>query len=84
MGKHIEGPWQAFIDGKTIAVIKSRKSNERIFEVIHWMGFDGSDVFSLAELKEIARFIAAAPETAAERDRLKALNAEMLAALQDL
>lgn len=29
-----------------------------------------------------ARLIAAAPETAAERDRLKALNAELLAALQ--
>lgn len=29
-----------------------------------------------------ARLIAAAPETAAERDRLKAVNAELLAALQ--
>lgn len=31
-----------------------------------------------------ARLIAAAPETAAERDRLKALNAELLAVLKDL
>lgn len=32
--------------------------------------------------KANARLIAAAPETAAERDRLKALNAELLAALK--
>ena len=34
--------------------------------------------------KEDARLIAAAPETAAERDHLKALNAEMMAALKGL
>ena len=31
---------------------------------------------------DIARLMGAAPETAAERDRLKAINAELLAALQ--
>ena len=31
-----------------------------------------------------ARLIAAAPETAAERDRLKTINADLLAALEDL
>jgi len=33
---------------------------------------------------ENARLIAAAPETAAERDRLKAQNAELLEALEDV
>ena len=33
---------------------------------------------------ELARQMAAAPETAAERDRLKALNAEMLEALKGM
>ena len=33
---------------------------------------------------EHARLIAAAPETAAERDKLKAINAELLAALQNI
>ena len=33
---------------------------------------------------EHARLIAAAPETAAERDRLKAINAELLTALEAL
>ena len=35
-----------------------------------------------AEREANARLIAEAPETAAERDRLKALNAELLAALK--
>ena len=36
------------------------------------------------ELRSKARLIAAAPETMAERDRLKAINAELLATLQNI
>jgi len=45
---------------------------------------DGSFVCQMCEpnAKEHARLIAAAPETAAERDRLKAINAELLTALE--
>jgi hypothetical protein len=52
--------------------------------------FDGgiavADVVRLpsrAEAEANARLIAAAPETAAERDQLRALNADMLAALRE-
>ena len=62
MSKHIRGPWEAFIAGDTIAIIKPRKRNQRMFEVIQWTGFDGSDVVSLEEKKDIARLIAAAPK----------------------
>ena len=40
------------------------------------------DYFDEAVLDEDALLVAAAPKTAAERDRLKAVNAEMLAALK--
>ena len=40
------------------------------------------DYYDEAVLDEDALLVAAAPETAAERDRLKALNAELLAALK--
>ena len=44
----------------------------------------GEDSFTVTLRNEAdARLIAAAPETAAERDRLKAVNAELLAALEE-
>ena len=51
MNKHIRGPWEAFIAGDTIAVIKPRQRNQRMFEVIPKTGFDGSDVVSVEGLK---------------------------------
>ena len=48
--------------------------------VIAWQGFDSCDMPVKTKLAN-AHLFAAAPETAAERDRLKAINAELLAAL---
>lgn len=41
----------------------------------------GSRNASIEEMQANARLIAAAPETAAERDRLKAMNAELIESL---
>lgn len=44
----------------------------------------GKRVIAECETEDDARLIAAAPETAAERDSLKEINAELLAALTSL
>lgn len=49
-----------------------------------WMGchpFADAGPFAGLNSEALARLFAAAPETAAERDRLKAINADLLAAL---
>ncbi len=50
---------------------------------IHPISNDGVSL-NAAEAEANARLIAAAPETAAERDRLKEINAELLEALQKI
>lgn len=41
---HTKGTWEAFIRGDTIAVVKRvAKAGGRLFEIIHWSGFDQSD-----------------------------------------
>ncbi len=53
---------------------------------IHWPHrYDGQEVryeHEMAERRAHVALLAAAPETAAERDRLRAVNAELVAALQ--
>lgn len=41
----------------------------------------GPDALTLEERQKLARMFAAAPETASERDRLRAVNAELVEAL---
>lgn len=48
-----------------------------------YQSFDGGDYNTMVRAADKLILIAAARETAAERDRLKALNAELLGALKD-
>jgi hypothetical protein len=79
--KPTPGPWSAFVKVGTVSVdIGPHPTGTRPC-VVDWTGFDTCGLpFDQQEAN--ARLIAAAPETAAERDRLKALNAELLAALK--
>ncbi len=69
-GKHTPGPWRILNDGIDIA------------------NFRGIGICRLCDVtgynKANAALIAAAPETAAERDSLKAINAELLKLLTEL
>lgn len=75
--KHTPGPWRSIPTGMV--------PNE--WNIIHeWMSADGCPVRghvarAYGNDEANARLIAAAPETAAERDSLKAINAELLEAL---
>jgi hypothetical protein len=81
-GKHTPGPW--FLEGHWD--VKSK------FDLGGWVSSNppaGCPIFQLEpivgtpeEIVANARLIAAAPETAAERDRLKEVNADLLAALK--
>ena len=82
--EHTPGPWtfrraitstDGGFDYGIDAIVKGKK--RYIAEAFEVVG-NGVKVDALAN----ARLIAAAPETAAERDRLKAVNAAMLAALK--
>ena len=55
-----DGGWQPFIRGDTIAVIRPRKTKERakLYEIIHWTGFDGSSVEKRSVKAANSRFIA--------------------------
>lgn len=77
------GPWSAFVVGETMTVavdIGPHPSGKRP-NVVDWTGFDACGLPFDQQVAN-ARLIAAAPETAAERDRLKALNAELLEVLR--
>lgn len=71
MTTHTPGPWGAISDGKIITMTGTR------VVVASTTGGFGHEV-----QEANARIIAAAPETAAERDKLKVINAELLAALK--
>jgi len=51
--------------------------------IVPWSGFDACDFPTKIKLAN-ARFIAAAPETAAERDRLRETVRELIAALKEI
>ena len=73
MSKHTPGPWLSGMPSSIVGwpVIAAGSLGRLICNVAY------SDP-SESEAKANARLIAEAPETAAERDRLKELNAELL------
>ena len=68
--KHTPGPWR----------IRQSYADQTYTHVYS----DTDDRIACTRSEANARLIAAAPETAAERDRLKEINAELLAALETL
>jgi hypothetical protein len=77
--KHTPGPWTQWADTNIIIGLHSgskRIENLRICEVATHTWQDQG--------RYNARLIAAAPETAAERDRLREVNVELLEALVTL
>lgn len=71
MTEHTPGPWIYESETKTI---RSKPANYWLASMDSWDGAVNNEAN--------ARLIAAAPETAAERDRLKDINADLLAALE--
>jgi hypothetical protein len=71
--QHTPGPWVVVAGNQRRAVRVCAKSETISVATVH----------SLTDQDANARLIAAAPETAAERDQLRALNADMLAALRE-
>ena len=86
--KHTPGPWK--VCGGSTPKFKAITSNSGyvVFEMgdqfQHMENGRGIAAPSYEEQSANARLIAAAPETAAERDRLKEINAELLEALEYL
>ena len=80
MTKHTPGPWAATTRQGSWdwVVFQATNPNMEICQMFH----DGTDENETGAAN--ARLIAAAPETAAERDRLREINAELLAALKEL
>jgi hypothetical protein len=80
-GKHTPAPWKLEgnweIDSNPIGGWISTEHPVPLFELTPMTGNPAGIIAN-------ARLIAAAPETAAERDRLKAVNADLLAALKDI
>lgn len=80
MSKHTPGPWFLSPNGRSINTAPGR-DGFCVAEIsdanIHFDDFP-------EEYRANAALIAAAPETAAERDRLREVNAELLAALKEL
>src|SRR3990170_7423446 len=82
---HTPGPWKVLLN-------YDNRIDETILGRHTIKGADDYNVARVWELDEIldkpglteanARLIAAAPETAAERDQLREVNAELLAALE--
>ena len=60
MSGHTKGPWTAWIKGNTIQ-IDNRGGDGRNPCVVHWSGFDNSDLLA-SQNKANARLIAAAPD----------------------
>lgn len=80
MSEHTPGTW--FFDGSTFICARTvyKVDRSRIVASVHSFELRGGD----NEKQANGRLIAAAPETAAERDRLKEVNAELLAALRGM
>ena len=82
--KHTPGPWARVPQtqgGDLIAreYFTGKQMNQRGLRLVCFM-LARADSFEEDEAN--ARLIAAAPETAAQRDRLRVINAELLAALE--
>ena len=78
MTEHTPGPWGATTRQRSWdwVVFQASDPNTEICQMFH----DGTDENLTGEAN--ARLIAAAPETAAERDRLREINAELVEALE--
>jgi hypothetical protein len=70
---HTPGPWHVSLPTFSLHAIRDAKGR-----IVADVGF----CETLERNDANAKFIAAAPATATERDKLKALNAELVAALQ--
>mgnify|MGYP001612566934 FL=1 len=92
---HTPGPWRACHNGEcTCGQIWSISADHPVATAI--IGEWGDNLCGKAEDRMVygsvsagtaaanARLIAAAPETAAERDRLKAVNADLMEALENI
>lgn len=75
--QHTPGPWFALPRKYSTIYVEARIGGGMLQEVA---ACGPTEVTTQAEAN--ARLIAAAPETAKERDELKAINAELLAALK--
>ena len=80
MAEHTPGPWRVFTTKDGTKVIGIGELNGAGVADCGFGVWRGGSKEALAN----ARLIAAAPETAAERDRLREVNAELLAALKAL
>jgi hypothetical protein len=79
MTEHTPGPWVYREDDQTItAILEGEVARKYDAQAII------AEVRPQPEAYANARLIAAAPETAAERDRLREVNAELLEALRNL
>lgn len=81
MGKHTEGPWRIGRkddDGYGSNILIDAPSNNTAFTACALYIGPGRYAEQLAN----AKLIAAAPDTLAERDRLKAVNAGLVEALE--
>lgn len=79
MTEHTPGPWHIDWNGGMAPRILGVRAPGLVREIADVRFHNGSDD---PQVHANARLIAAAPETAAERDRLKAVNARMLQALR--
>ena len=73
---HTPGPW--FTDPSRAVYANS---SDRVIKVADTRAA-ADDGITISEAKANARLIAACPETAAERDQLREVNADLLAALE--
>ena len=82
MSKHTPGPWKAHFEE---AYYVTGPDRGRVAMMLNLKGAHGLGGRRTGEESAAnARLIAAAPETAAERDRLKEINAELLDALTEI
>jgi hypothetical protein len=82
MSKHTPGPWKAHFEE---AYYVTGPDRGRVAMMLNLKGAHGLGGRRTGEESAAnARLIAAAPETAAERDRLKEINEELLDALVDV
>lgn len=82
--KHTPGPWKSSHRGDGMIAVYAERDTKKPICVFHDEGGEFPKYFNEKKAEANARLIAAAPETAAERDRLKEINAELLAALEKL
>jgi hypothetical protein len=77
--KHTPGPWVVGpVDDTVVTHLGADGARYIVAEIAG--DYNQPDTWPIMEAN--ARLIAAAPETAAERDKLREINAEMLAALE--